>query len=48
MTWENDALRNDASDTIVYTGIVPEPETMNDTCRKTMLMGTVDRGFIAC
>jgi hypothetical protein len=27
---------------------VPEPETMNDTCRKTMLMGTVDRGFIAC
>jgi hypothetical protein len=26
-------------------GVVPGPEKMNDTCRKTVHMGTMDRGF---
>jgi hypothetical protein len=38
-------LRNDMSNIIiyiVYIGVVPGPEKMNDTCRKTMHTGTVD------
>jgi hypothetical protein len=28
--------------------VVPGPEKMSDTCRKTMHTGMIDRGFIVC
>jgi hypothetical protein len=36
---------SDVSLYIVYMGVVLGPEKMNNICRKTMHMGTMDRGF---
>jgi hypothetical protein len=34
---------------IVYVGVVPVPQKMNNTCGKIMHTGTMDRGFtVSC
>jgi hypothetical protein len=44
---ENDSSRNDGGgkNSVIYMGLISGPNKANDTCGKTTVTGTMDRGF---
>jgi hypothetical protein len=46
---ENDRSRNNGGGkNVIYMGLISGPNNTDDTCGKTTVTGTMDRGFTVC